>query len=118
MRRLGEPFERVRRKTDFSKLGMRLLGRIRHQRPDTLQHLHRAFDGVDAVPWPAAVRLLTAHDDLNIDSSFIAELDFRRAVDDGPFGADIAVREDMRERIVAPGLARRADDEKEISRKF
>src|SRR5262249_42299143 len=102
---LGKTLDGVRRQTDLTQLRMSLLFRVRHQGFQFFKDLHRTFNGADAFPRPAAVRVLAPYDHQHIDTSFVPELNFRRAVDDAPIDFCVPVIEHMGERIVAPGFA-------------
>src|SRR4029450_5651342 len=82
VRRFGKAFDRVGRQTNFAKLRMNFSFRIGHQGFQFFKDSHRAVNGIDPFPWPAAMRLLAAHDHEHVNPSFVAQLDFRRAVDD------------------------------------
>src|SRR5262245_21938681 len=79
---LGKTLDRVRRQTDLAQLGMSLPFRVRHQGFEFFKDLHRAFNGADTFPRPAAVRLLATHDHQDVNTAFVPQLNFRRAVDD------------------------------------
>src|SRR5262245_26327070 len=94
---LGKTFDGVRRQTNLAQLRMTLLFRVRHQGLEFFKDFHRAFNGADAFPRPAAVGLLATHDHQHINTAFVTQLNFRRAVDDAPIGFDVPVIEHMSE---------------------
>src|SRR5262245_40362292 len=94
---LGKTLDRVRRQTDLTQLGMSLRFRVRHQGFEFFKDFHRTFNCADAFPRPAAVRLLATHDHQDVNTSFVPQLNFRRAVDDAPIGFYVPVIEHMSE---------------------
>jgi hypothetical protein len=51
---------------------MSFLFRIGHQGFQFFKDFHRALNGTDPFPRPAAVRLLAAHDHQHVNTSFVA----------------------------------------------
>src|SRR5262245_53273957 len=71
---LGKTRDGVRRQTDLAQRWMGLLFRVRHQGLELFKNFHRAFNGVDPFPWPAAVRLLATHDHQHRSEEHTSEL--------------------------------------------